>query len=433
MTALVNCDFGLGAAGGPGLCNGGPGTAPTLVQVATVGQNIVLSPNIVLDQVLGFNRMRQHGTDAFFGQNIGLDLGIPGTNGPDIRQSGFPIINISGFTSLVQTANSMPFWRADQSWTTSHNLTWTHRSHEVRAGFDMIRYQLNQWQPEAGSYGPRGWLSFDGAAIALNGGSSPNQYNAWAAFLLGLDQQVGKSVQNIKMTGREWQFGWYVRDRWQVSRSLTLNLGLRYELFPIVRRSHTGLGRYDLDTNQIIIGDVGGNAPSAGVKASHRMFAPRLGLAYRLGASTVIRAGYGISYDPLPMSRVFRDPFPLTVVQNFTGPSSYVPFGSFDSRNPEPDRAGSVTGRAPVPTTAVISRSPFPGLLHRGYIQSWNFTLERQIPGSIVATAAYVGTATTHQFVDHEMNAGYPGSGTAGLPLFRSSEEPSRPYSKMDG
>ena len=170
MTALVNCDFGLGAAGGPGLCNGGPGTAPTLVQVATIGQNIILSPNMVLDQVLGFNRMSQHGTDAFYGQNIGLDLGIPGTNGPDIRQSGFPIINISGFTSLGQTANWMPFWRADQSWTTSHNLTWTHGSHEVRAGFDMIRYQLNQWQPEAASYGPRGWLSFDGAVTALNGG-----------------------------------------------------------------------------------------------------------------------------------------------------------------------------------------------------------------------------------------------------------------------
>src|SRR4051812_20113738 len=74
MTALVNCDFGLGAAGGPGLCNGGPGTAPTLVQVATIGQNIVLSPNMVLDQVLGFNRMSQHGTDAFYGKNVGLDL-----------------------------------------------------------------------------------------------------------------------------------------------------------------------------------------------------------------------------------------------------------------------------------------------------------------------------------------------------------------------
>jgi hypothetical protein len=75
------------------------------------------------------------------------------------------------------------------------------------------------------------------------------------------------------------------------------------------------------------------------------------------------------------------------------------------------------TGVATVPTTALISRSAFPGLLHRGYIQSYNFTIERQVPGSLVVSAAFVGTATTHQFVDHELNAGYPGSGTAGLPL----------------
>lgn len=417
MKALVNCSFGLGAAGGPGLCNGGPGTAPTLVQVLTLGHSWVITHNLLLDEVVGFNRMGQHGTDSFFGQNIGLDLGIPGTNGPDPRQSGFPIFNIAGFTSLGQTANWMPFYRNDQSLTTSHNLTWTYGSHEVRFGFDMIHHELNQWQPEAGSYGPRGLIAFDGAITALNGGASPNQYNAWGAFLLGLDQQVGKSVQNTKMTGREWQYGWYVRDRWQLKRNLTLNLGLRYELYPLVRRSHTGLGRYDLDTNQILIGDVGGNDPNAGVMISHKMFAPRLGMAYRLGSSTVIRAGYGISYDPLPMARVFRDPYPLTVVQNFVGPNSFVPYGSLSTGIPSLFVPDLTTGKAPVPGTAVISRSPFPGLLHRGYIQSYNFSIEKELPLAFVASVAYVGTATTHQFADHELNAGYPGSGTAGLPL----------------
>ena len=417
MKALVNCSFGLGAAGGPGLCNGGAGTAPTLVQVPTMGHSWVITPSLLLDEVVGFNRMGQHGTDSFYGKNIGLDLGIPGTNGPDPRQSGFPIFNITGYTSLGQTANWMPFERNDQSVTTSHNLTWTHGSHEVRAGFDMIHFELNQWQPEAGSYGPRGLIAFDGAITAQNGGPSPNQYNAWAAFLLGLDQQVGKSVQNIKMTGREWQYGWYVRDRWQVKRNLTLNVGLRYELYPLVRRSHTGLGRYDLSTNQIIIGDVGGNDPNAGVTISHKMFAPRLGIAYRLGDSTVIRAGYGISYDPLPMARVFRDPYPLTIVQNFVAPNSFVPYGSLSTGIPNLFVPDLTTGIAPVPGTAVISRSPFPGQLHRGYIQSYNFSIERQLPLAFVASAAYVGTATTHQFADHELNAGSPGSGTAGLPL----------------
>jgi hypothetical protein len=418
MKALVNCPFSLGAAGGTGLCTGGgAGTAPTLTQLATLGHSLIITPNLLLDGVLGFTRMGQHGTDSFFGQNIGLDLGIPGTNGPDIRQSGFPIFNITGFSSLGQTANYSPFYRNDQTWTTSHNMTWTHGAHELRFGFDMIRFQLNQWQPEAGTYGPRGYFTFDGAVTALNGGTAPNQYNAYAAFLLGLDQTVGKTLQNIKLTGREWQFGWYARDRWQVNRKLTLNLGMRYELYPLVTRSHTGLGRFDLATNQIIIGGEGNNDENAGVSVSHKMFAPRVGIAYRATETTVIRVGYGISYDPLPMSRVFRDPYPLTIPQNFNGPNTYTPFASISAGIPPVSVPDLSTGVAPVPTSTVISRSPFPGLLHRGYIQSYNFTIERQLPSNFVVSAAFVGTATTHQFVDHELNAGAPGSGTAGLPL----------------
>lgn len=418
MKALVICPFSLGAAGGTGLCNGnGAGTAPTLTQLATLGHSLIITPNLLLDEVLGFTRMGQHGHDDFYGQNIGLQLGIPGTNGPDIRQSGFPIFNITGFSSLGQTANYSPFWRNDQTWTNSHNMTWTHGAHEFRFGFDMVRFQLNQWQPEAGNFGPRGYFTFDGAITGLNGGKSPNQFNAYAAFLLGLDQSVGKTLQNIYLTGREWQFGWYGRDRWQLSRKLTLDLGLRYELYPLVRRTHMDLGRFDLNTGNIIIGGVGGNDENAGVTVSHKLLAPRVGLAYRMTESTVIRMGYGISYDPLPMSRVFRDPYPLTIPQSFTGPNTFTPYASISAGIPPVSVPNLSTGVAPVPTSTVISRSPFPGLLHRGYIQSYNFTIERQLPSSFVVSAAFVGTATTHQFVDHELNAGYPGSGTAGLPL----------------
>jgi hypothetical protein len=361
--------------------------------------------------------MGQHGTDSFYGQNVGLDLGIPGTNGPDIRQSGFPIFNISGFSSFGQVANYSPFWRNDQTWTNSHNLTWTHGAHELRFGFDMIRFQLNQWQPEAGNFGPRGYFTFDGAITALNGGKSPNQFNAYAAFLLGLDQSVGKTLQNQYLTGREWQFGWYGRDRWQISRKLTVNLGLRYELYPLVTRTHSGIGRFDLATNNILIGGIGNNDENAGVTVSHKLFAPRAGIAYRVTDSTVIRMGYGISYDPLPMARVFRDPYPLTIPQSFLGPNSYTPYASISAGIPPVSVPDLSTGVAPVPTSTVISRSPFPGLLHRGYIQSYNFSIERQLPSNFLVSVAFVGTATTHQFVDHELNAGFPGSGTAGLPL----------------
>jgi hypothetical protein len=120
------------------------------------------------------------------------------------------------------------------------------------------------------------------------------------------------------------------------------------------------------------------------------------------------------------MSRVFRDPYPLTIPQSFPGPNSFTPFASLSAGIPAVSVPDLSTGAALVPTSTVISRSPFPGLLHRGYIQSYNFTIERQLPAAFIVSAAFVGTATTHQFVDHELNAGAPGSGTANLPLAAS-------------
>ena len=89
----------------------------------------------------------------------------------------------------------MPLFRTDETYTNSDNLTWTHGAHEFRFGFDMIRYHLNHWQPELGG-GPRGQFTFNGSTTATIG-YSPNQFNSYAAFLLGLPDDVQKSYQNI--------------------------------------------------------------------------------------------------------------------------------------------------------------------------------------------------------------------------------------------
>ena len=65
------------------------------------------------------------------------------------------------------------------------------------------------------------------------------------------------------------------------------------------------------DTNQVYLGGRGGMPDNVGSRVSHKMFAPRLGLAYRLDDKTVIRTGYGINYDPLPFSRPLRGFYPL--------------------------------------------------------------------------------------------------------------------------
>src|SRR5262249_39894538 len=128
-----------------------------------------------------------------------------------------------------------------------------------------------------------------------------NRYNSLAQFLLGFTTEEGKAIQFYDpMTTREWLFGFYFRDRWQATRKLTLTLGLRWEYFPLMTRAHSGIERYDLEENKVYLGGFGGVPDNVGVTVSKRLFAPRVGFAYRLSNKSVIRSGYGITIDPYP-------------------------------------------------------------------------------------------------------------------------------------
>ena len=98
--------------------------------------------------------------------------------------------------------------------------------HDIRFGLDLARFRVEEWHPEL--FGPKGQFTFNGS-VTLPGKGSLNQYNNYAAFLLGLPQQVAKSIEPDWMSPRQWMEDLYFRDRWQASRNLTLTLGARWE------------------------------------------------------------------------------------------------------------------------------------------------------------------------------------------------------------
>ncbi len=245
MDALVHGDAALGKAGGNCLCDGGLGDGHTRVQIAAIGQTFTVSPNFVIDGTLGWTRFGQHVTPPDLGTNFGLDvLGIPGTNGPDPRESGMPAFFISGYSDLGNPESWNPLYRNDQSYTFNANASWMKGAHEIRFGFDYVHHLMNHWQPELGE-GPRGAFHFDpgvtalnpeaiGASVGFQGGtpSFENDWNGLAAFLLGTPSSSGKSSQLIKMDSLEGQYALYVRDRWRATPKLTLDLGLRWSFTP---------------------------------------------------------------------------------------------------------------------------------------------------------------------------------------------------------
>jgi hypothetical protein len=450
MDALVHGDFGLGEAGGECVCDGGVGDGNTLVQIAGIGQTYTVSPNLVLDGTFGWTRFGQDVTPPDLGTNFGLDvLGIPGTNGPDPRESGMPPLYISGYSDLGNNEGWNPLYRNDQSYTFNANASWTKGEHDVRFGFDFVHHLMNHWQPELGE-GPRGAFHFDPGVTALNPEaldgevgfldgtpSFENDWNGLAGFLLGTPTASGKSSQFIKMNSFENQYALYIRDRWRRGPKLTIDLGLRWELYPNRTRSGgLGIESYDPNTNEALIGGRGGIPQDNGVGFSKKLFAPRVGFAYQLNEDTVVRSGYGITYIPHPWgAQALRGWFPLTIVASFEGVNGFQPV----TTSPGYVAAGVAnaplgptvgipsiccpdisTGRVPLPLVAETGYPVANQMLHRGYIQSWNLIVERKLPGEFVASVGYVGSASVRGFAFLNINASQtPGSGDEGRPLFQ--------------
>ena len=420
MRAPVTGAGALGALTGPAL--GQLGTAYARVLIPTMGFNVTLSPTFLIDGVFGHTRFKNEATGPDFGRNWGSeDWGIPGTNGgnvfaSDIRYSGQPCIG-NGLTAWGNCTSSNPNFYDDNSYTYSTNFSKIQKGHELRWGVDIIRHAMNHWQPEIAN--PRGNINPGGNAVVLQGQVARN-IHTYAAGLLDILGNADKSVQYFDMRTREWQLGFYFRDRWQVTRNFTLNLGARYEYYPLMTRGDgRGIERWDPVTNLVTIGGVGNVPTDNGMSVSKKLIAPRVGFAWRLGSNTVLRAGYGIAYNPMVLSRPLRGLYPSTIAASWVAPTQFGYFGTLSRGIPDVPTPDISSGTIPLPPTVNMGpRSPYGGRLNRGYIQSWNFTLERKLPGEFLVSAGYVGNQTVRQYLDIDVNAATViGSGPTGRPL----------------
>jgi TonB dependent receptor len=275
---------------------------------------------------------------------------------------------------------------------------------------------LSHWQPELDN--PRGRFEFATNATALNatGAQTGNFYNQYASFLLGLVGTAAKSVQYEEMTTREWQHGLYFRDRWSATPKLTVDLGVRWEYYPIMHRADRGLERVDLATLDVLLGGRGGNPNNVGLKAAKDNFAPRVGVVYRLNDLMVFRSGFGVTYNPMPWGRPLRGFYPATIAASFFQNLPFGFYGTLDQGIPLITGPDLNSGRFPLPAE-VDMRTPEPGNVDRGSIKSWNVAFERRLPFDVAVDIAYVGTRGDGGYADLDINAPTEiGTGNDGRP-----------------
>ncbi|HMC76276.1 MAG TPA: TonB-dependent receptor, partial [Vicinamibacterales bacterium] len=403
----------------------------TKVYQATAGQTWTLSPTMLMDMTFGFGRQDQHvyGPD-FQAGNYGLStLGIPGTNDQgsgDERYAGYPVFN-TGFSAVGNRDGWNPIFRDERTYTLSTNMSKLKGRHDFRGGYLMNFFHLDHWQPETGN--PRGQFDFNGATTALNatGAQTNNFYNQYASFLLGYVGTPAKSVQNEVMTAREWQHSFYMRDRWTPNGKLTFDLGLRYELYPIMHRADgRGVDRLDLtnpDFNHrldVLIAGRGDNPQNNGMKMSWNNFAPRLGAIYRLNELTVLRTGYGLTYNATPWARAVRgdNDYPITIAASLPSVDTFGFSRTLAQGIPTIVPPNQSSGRIPLDRNAA-EYTPETDNIDRGYTQTWNIAFERRIMYDISVDVAYVGAKGTDGYAALDINAPTVlGTGNQGRPYF---------------
>jgi len=397
-----------------------PGKGYGSTHSVTAALTYVFSPTLLLDANFGLTQMNTSAVQAEIDKKYGLDfLGIPGTNGTRWFEGGWPRFVVGGHSTIGETETYMPYRRRDPQFNYQANLNWLRGSHDLRFGMDLTYQQLNHTQPEfyGGTQGGAGGFTFSTTMATLRGGPAGNQWNAYASFLLGLPSSIGKIIQFPDEYGtRTSMYSFYVRDRWQVSRKLTFSFGTRWEYFPIPTRPDRGLERYDMGTNKMHVCGVGVVPRDCGVQVSKRLFAPRVGLAYRATETFVIRAGYGITTDPWSLARPMRANHPMLQSLTIDGAHSWAPAGLLRNGIPAVRQPDLGNGIIDIPGT--VDANTLPAKFKRGYIQSWNLMLQKKL-GSLTAQAGYVATRQNHIMGFREQNYGLPGGGRASQSYFQ--------------
>jgi hypothetical protein len=442
----------LGPAEG-GATNGGQlGTSLGRVQVLALGGTYTFTPNFLMDGIFGYTRQRlgAEGPDVVSGQDYGITYGILNSNGPSPFQAGLPSIQTTGWSDLGNDNTGNPFVFRDNQYTGALNFSWQKGPHAIRFGFERDHWGINHFQPQGGTFQTaRGTLGFNGDMTA-NGGSA-SLYNAFADFLLGLPYETGEAIQvNTPNTERESVWSLYIRDQWQVNSKLTVDYGLRWEIYPMMTQARNGAPVFDPANGEVLIGGYNGEPENDGVGGRFGQFVPRLGFAYRINEKTVLRAGYGMSVDPSNF-RNLRNSFPSVVnsqFNNIVGSVPFTPAGIMSAPTGVtpfacPSSAGFNAGTmcitygpyanlpvgipvAPSLTLAQaagalmpngLSTTTVPLNFKRGYIESFNVTLQRELGAGFNGQVAYVRSLAIRQQCNVNINYSLPGGGNSGRVL----------------
>ncbi len=400
---------------------------------AGINYDRIFSPTLIAEFRVGVAHYHNDALPTDYGVAAATQLGIPGAN-IDQWTSGMPFMNIGGFSSpLVGYSPSLPWRRAEVNGDVANTWTKTKGNHTVKFGLDYRRIRDDLLQTQ--TVNPRGQWNFGVNQTSLNpgpGGVQPKTgpANDLASFLLDVPSFAGRDLAAGYFPAiRGNELFLFVQDKWQATKKLTVDMGLRWEFYPpFTPHFAGGFSNYDPANNTLEIAGVGNIPRNLGIETRYKYFAPRLGLAYRLNDATVIRAGFGVSYTPFP-DNTYAFNYPVKQNKQYNAPNSYavavldngVSPTTFQSGFPSPVFAtlpsnGILTNPDPNQADFAIPKN-----FKNPNVQSWNLSVQRALPQHFTLDVAYVGNHGVDSVVAYNLNLPTTvlGGGNASKPLNR--------------
>jgi hypothetical protein len=419
--------FGL-EAGGPDVVNYA-GNSSALNQSLAAGWTYTVSPTLVNEFRLGYMRYHVFDVPNGYGTQPATTAGIPGLNTNSTYTSGMPAFEIQnpggsvgnsgagasstyeqlGYALDVNQCNC-PLNQSERQIQFVDNVHKTHGNHTFKFGADL-RYAMNLRVPSDSHRAGQVYFTDAYTGYVPSVGAAPVDGLALASFLLGGVNNMQRYVSSSTNAQEEQKrFFWYGQDEWRITPKFTATLGVRWEMvFPESVNAAGNGATLNLSNGLMYVFGVGG-VSSHGIQTMNwHEFAPRVGLAYQIDRKTVVRAGYGWSYNLGTFGSTFghnvtQNP-PVLDYQQVVNPSSQ-PFAAVFSlaQGPPAPTPIQVSANGTFPLPNGINVKFRPATMTMPVVYQYNGTVQRQVTNTVALSVGYVGNSTRHGWLGGSNN-----------------------------
>jgi hypothetical protein len=367
----------------------------------------VISPTFVNELRVGYASTQPFTTQSDYGHRSAESLGIRGINVSDIT-TGLPNIDITNFTGVSGGPAFLPVNPSQFHYQIEDALVWLKGRHQVKFGYRLVDRRPSPMIHDNTRSLITFGTSFVNNPVTNTGGTG------LAEVLLGYFNSASRGFLLEVPHFRVVEQAAFMQDDFKVNSRMTVNAGLRYEIFHAPTERNNRLGNFDFDEYRLVYAGENGASRSANKKTHYNNLAPRLGLTYGLTGDmrTILRTGFGITYFPSPYAagNLNHLNVPFTISQNVqhqTNPLDFSQVRTID--NPFP-------AIVPVkPMTTAELRAANPRVIGHGYsnetayAEQWHLGIERQLFSAMLVELEYVGSAGKHLTLCYNPNEVQPG------------------------